>query len=408
MATLKSAALMCAVLAAASCTDKLAGLQDTLVPLGRVHVAVKGNLQPLRPIGTENETPRLRVALVWGQSYVAETFCWLHALPGDPSATAVAAAGCRDVTGFVPQLVAANAAVDANGSATLDLLTLPTAEVMVGTVDSRIAYGSVLVYDDRDGNGTLDLHRPPQAKVANLDGPGGGGDGGGGGGMHGPVPEKKRNADFVYGASFVSMTLPDKRIAFREGTFAESAFYPRYGCPAPPVGFSVLGAGGFSIADVLLALTDGKLPAQTACATETLDQAVVEIALQPTETVRDVACGAGQGGGNSGMGASSASAGSARYLEPPVVGKGFGPDLAQPWLCQSTLPKAKPDKAPPANPPKENLELVIALPPTDCKGLAHYVLRGCSNDANCASPQWDLTTHPPPWWPCPTPGGPKP
>ncbi len=400
MATLRHAWLWLALLAATSCTDKLIGLQDTLTPLGQVHVVVKGDLGPLRPKGTEAETPRLRVALVWGQTYVAETFCWLNSLPGDPSATAVAAAGCRDVAGFVPQLVGANAAVGADGTATIDLLNLPTAEVMVGTVDARIAYGSILVYDDRDGNGTLDLHRPNRQQ-------GPGGQGGGGGPPTGPQgPDKK--VDYVYGASFLSMTLPDKRIAFREGTFAESAFYPRQGCSPPPVGFSVLGAGGFSIADVLLALKTGGLPAETNCSTETLEQAVVEIALQATETVRDVACTTGGGGATgSGANASSSSAGSARYQQPPTTtSKDPSPDLKQPWVCQSTRPKAKPGTPAPTTP--DNFELVLAQPPADCKGLTHFILRGCSNDANCKAPQWDQTAHPPSWWPCPKPGTVKP
>ena len=393
MAALKRLTQLGALLLVASCADPLVGLHDTLTPLGRIRVVVHGDLGPLRPAGTEAETPHLRVALVWGQQYIAETFCWIHALPGDPSATAVAAAGCRDVAGFVPQLVGDNIAVTPEVPTTIDLINLPTAEVMVGSVNSRVAYGSLLVYDDRDGNGTLDLHRAVRVQDQ---GPGGGD---GPGGTKGGEPTKK--VDFVYGASFVSMTLPDKRIAFREGTFdATSAFYPRAGCSDPPIGFSVLGAGGFSIADAIASVLKLENPQETACTNQSLDEGVVEIALQATETVRDVACTVTRGGGSS---SGTSSSGSANYREAPDK----TPDLHQPWVCQSTRHAAKagaPGLVQPPTQPPDNIELVLALPPSDCKQLLHYVLRGCPNDANCSEPQWDLSAKPPAWWPCPIGG----
>lgn len=393
MAALNGRFVLAGLLLLASCSDRLVGLHDTLTPLGRIHVLVHGDLASLRPAGTEAETPRLRVALVWGQQYMAETFCWLHALPGDPSATAVAAAGCRDVAGFVPQLVGDDVDVTPEVPTTIDLLNLPTAEVMVGSVDSRVAYGSLLVYDDRDGNGTLDLHRTirPQDQPP--------GKGGGPGGPKGGEPAKK--VDFVYGASFVSMTLPDKRIAFREGTFdATSAFYPRAGCSEPPVGYSVLGAGGFSIADVIASVLKLENPPETACTNQSLDDGVVEIALQATETMRDVACTVVRAAGS---GSATSSAGSANYREPSEK----SPDLRQPWVCQSTRHAAKAGAGGLVQPPTttpDNIEMVLAMPPSDCKQLVHYVLRGCSNDANCATPQWDLSAKPPAWWPCPIGG----
>ena len=54
--------------------------------------------------------------------------------------------------------------------ASIDLFSLPGADVMVGDPTSRVAYGSVVVYDD-DGDGTLDLaipHRTPNGGPAAM------------------------------------------------------------------------------------------------------------------------------------------------------------------------------------------------------------------------------------------------
>ena len=51
------------------------------------------------------------------------------------------------------------------------------------------------------------------------------------------------------------------------------------------------------------------------------------------------------------------------------------------------------------------MELLVAASSDGCKGLGHYILRGCNTGPDCTTINaWDYTTtaNPPPaWWPCP-------
>lgn len=390
-----------------ACQGDILGLADSPQPLATVQVQVTGDLTPLRPQETLGETPQLRVAVVWAGTYVPDPFCALYsALPGDPTASAVAAAGCRDIFGFVPQKVAESAPVDASGRATLQLDALPVANVLVGEVTGRYGWASLVVYDDRNGNGTLDLVRV-QNNVQ-PGGMGGGGPGGGGGGPGGGAAPVVVKADMVYGASLISMTQPDQRLAYREGSFDGSGwFYPRSECSDPPVGFSLVSAGGFAAVDGLLALAKGEQPAQDAatCKTASLDS-VVSIALQATPTVREVACSTqGQG-----------STGSIRYTRPDmeVPAGGTPPELLRPWACVPIqfspcllgLPIPGLDCS--TYNASDRPALAVASAPGTCKGTTHYILRGCSTNAACEQPEWDFSTPAkrPPWWPCSGGAGP--
>src|SRR6185369_9462206 len=196
-------------------------------------VVVHGDLASLRPAGVA-DVHALRVALVWGAQWLTEPFCVLPA--ESPEAAAVIDAGCRDPFGFVPAAVSVGVPIDVDVPTTLTLVQLPSADVMVGDVTARVAYGSLVVFDDRDDSGTLELAMPQRAPS---------------GGRQGRPPQGgTTSADVIYGASFLTMTVPDQRVAYREGAFdAASAFYPRAGCELPPPpGFSVLAAGGFSAA----------------------------------------------------------------------------------------------------------------------------------------------------------------
>jgi hypothetical protein len=178
------------------------------------------------------------------------------------------------------------------------------------------------------------------------------------------------------------MTLPDQRVAYREGNFdASAAFYPRAGCPAPPPGFSLVAAGGFTAQAALAAALTGRRPAEdvTTCATAALDQAVI-VPLRAPGEIEELACTRGAGG-------------TTRYRAPPVE----APDLStRTWAC-AHLPQLGAGSGG-AGP----FQLVVAAPPDNvCKGLSHYTLRGCNNDATCATPAWDRTGSPPSWWPCP-------
>ncbi|HEY3353087.1 MAG TPA: hypothetical protein VGQ83_07575, partial [Polyangia bacterium] len=359
--------------AVASCGD-LVGFGGPATPLATVQVQVTGDPAPFAPSWTAGAPPRLRVALVWGQQWLPEPLCLLP--PASDAAAAVIAAGCPDLLGFVPARVAADAAVAPDGTARLELMTLPGADVMVGDVTARVAYGSVYVYDDRNGNGTLDLDELHQ----------------GGGEHHTPALTAdagiELDADIIYGASFISMTLPDQRLAFREGAFnAVMAFYPRGGCPEPPPGFSLLTAGGFSLADAIAAQLAGQLPQEdpATCGAAPLDAAVVTVPVQAPEPIKQLAC------------VPRNTSGTARYRDPPADQD--APDLANlTWAC-APLPRLPGDDGGVAS---TATQLVVAGPPAaPCRSLTHYTLRGCEDDPACPTAAWDLTATPPAWWPCP-------
>jgi hypothetical protein len=238
-----------------------------------------------------------------------------------------------------------------------------------------VGYASLIVYDDRNGSGTLELRRSARfTGPADLPADAGPFDADAG-------PFDRLPPDVVYGASFVSMTKPDERIGYREGGFdALAAFYPRAGCDPPPDGFSILSAGGFSATAALAAALQGKLPAEdpASCGEAVLTAGMVEVPLAAPANVSQLVC-------------VPRTNGFARYREPSDM-----PDLStRPWACAS-IPSLGGGGS------TTEKQLVVAGAPDDpCVSLSHYVLKGCRNDAACATPDWDLTATPPSWWPCP-------
>jgi hypothetical protein len=373
-------ALAIAAVAAASC-GKLVGLGGPVTPLATIRVEVPGEVAPFIPDSGAGLTPNLRVTLVWGQEWLPEPLCLL---PADSDAGAeVKAAGCPDILGFVPARVAADAPLAADGTATLELINLPSADVMVGDVTARVAYGSIYLYDDRNGNGTLDLRAPPDR---------------GEGRDQSPVADAGTDpdVDVVYGASLISMTLPDQRIAFREGAFnATIAFYPRAGCPDPPPLFSILSAGGFSLEEALVAAALGQLPQEdpATCGEATLDEGVFSVPPQAPEPIKQLRC------------LPADSAGFTSYRGPPD----HAPDLQNlTWACVP-LPRLPGDDGgvEDGGVDVSGMEqLVIASPPgMECRNVWHYIPRGCRDDPACATPTWTTDWTSPDggvaaWWPC--------
>lgn len=381
------------VLVVGACGDPIAGLTESPDPLLSFNVKVVGDLSKFLPAGEDASSVRLRAALVWGAVPAPSEFCTRNALglSGDASATAVYFQGCKDVFAFVPKLTQATADVRPDGTATIELMHLPTAEVLVGTPEGRVAHGSIVIFDDRNGNGTLNLSRANHEYVCREDGRGpngngpsncppefgdvdasdtgdaSGGDGqGADGGTSGQVnnrgggepgrngqefgqdEENNEPLDYIYGASFKSMLLPHVRITFREGSYTiGSFFYPTLGCAAPPGGFSAIAVSG--------------LPTKSTCEAKKLADTVVEVALQATETISDFGC------------------------EPQSFhfhDSRRAPDLNQPWVCL------------------DGNALIGANKPSTCKGLAAVSLRGCRQSHECAAPDWDDHEDPPDWWPC--------
>jgi len=349
---------------------KPVGLNGTVTPIAKLQVQATGDLAAVAPGGSVDALAGLRVAVMWGMPWQPEPFCVLT--PESPEVAAVMDAGCPDNFRFVPDRPAADAPLTASLGATLDLVDLPSADVMVGDLTARVAYASFILYDDRNGNGALDLRHPPRRR------------------RHGnqPVPEDDAGAtgprDQIYGASFISMTQPDRRLAFREGAFnAKQAFYPRKGCDQPPHGYSLLSAGGFSPSEALATALQGEFPAEDpATCAATLPNDRVEIPVQLPEGLSQLACTVTDSGGDT------------TYREAPKDPV----DLTnRAWACAHFPHLPSDDAGVP-----DGWQLVVSTPFSDaCKGLAHYTLRGCDNDPACATPGWDFTNTPPAWWPCP-------
>lgn len=366
MAALSVSAIAAAALLA-GCGD-LEGFGGEVPPLATIRFEVTGDFEAVRAPGATGE--RLRVAIVWGAQWLPEPLCFLP--PESSEVAAAIAAGCRDPLGFVPDRAADSVAIEPNAPSSISLFELPSADVMVGDVTSRIAYAALIVFDDRDGTERLELGRSRNAPD--------GGDGGGG-----PDPDDDPD-DLVYGSSFVSMTEPDVRVVLREGGYNErAAFYPRRGCGAPAPGFSLAAAGGFTREAAIAAAIAGEVPAQdpATCREGPTEDEVIAVPLRQAAEVAETGC--------RGRRADS----SVRYRRPeteppdltnrvaacakvPDFGTGGGPGIVQ-WVVSSRSDER-------------------------CKGLTHFVLRGCDEDAACALPEWDLTATPPAWWPCPLQG----
>ena len=394
------------LLVVAGCAEGVVGMEETLTPLATVRVR-------LAPGTDVSDLQRPRVGLVWGGQTLAEPTCWLAALGLAGDAQAVAEVGCRDPLGFYPEEAGVSVPLQADGTAEIPLYALPSADWMVGDLTARLTYASVVLFDDGDGDQSLNLRFPwwgrgrawVPAELRDEADFGGGGGGGGDGPPQSQDDDDEGERDTIHAASFVSMTRPDVRLSFREGGFdAVSAYYPRVGCEAPPVGYSLVGSGGFDAATAVLAFGKGELPQASDCFATTLQAGVVELARESTRTLTPVGCVRGN---------SSGSNGAPRYREPPETA---------PWIPYATwacLPlgaagsgilgaAGNPGSGKPAGdgrgagdaPETKADDLVVAYPLESCPALRHYTLRGCRNDPRCEVPEWDLTETPPSWWPC--------
>jgi hypothetical protein len=352
-------------LALAGC-GKLQGFGGPAPPLASFEVTFSGDLTQLLPAGV-GDVHALRLALVWGAQWLTEPFCVLT--PESADADAVIKAGCRDEFSFVPLEVGASVPLASAGPTSLVLDALPSADVLVGDITARVAYGSIVVFDDRDDSGTLDLATPQRTAS-------GRGDRQGGGNTVDP-------ARVIYGASFVTMTAPDRRVAYREGGPPTGAFYPRQGCDPPAPGFSVVGAGGFPAAAGLAAALAGQLPAEdpSTCFASAPEATTIDLVAAPPAPVDEVGCD------------ERVQDGSTRYREPPAS----SPDFTNRQTACAHLPTFDTG----GGAMSTLIQLVVSGHPTDqCKGLTHYTLRGCRENVTCPVPDWDYTAAPPAWWPC--------
>jgi hypothetical protein len=354
MATVKPVVLV----ALAACGN-VEGFGGPVPPIVSFEVTATGDLASVRPPGDPG-TPNLHAALVWGRQWLVEPLCILP--PENDAAAAVIAKGCRDPFGFVPALVGADVPIEIGTPATIDLYTRPGTDVMVGDLTARVAYASIVIYDDKDANDTLNLAVPNRPQQP---GPMGGND-------------VTQVPDIVYGASFSAMTSADVRVAYREGTFIQSGFYPRAGCGDPMPGFSVLAAGGFTADAAVQATLAGTLPLEPdgSCAEQLPAAATFTVPVQPPAGLTEMKC------------TERITDSSVRYREP---GADPPADLDMRTIACVHVPSF--------GAPSDVIELVITGRPDDsCVGLTHYILKGCREGPQCGSPDWD--DAPPSWWPC--------
>lgn len=357
-----------ALIVLAGCGD-LSGFSGAVPPLATITIQATGDIEAVRAPNAPD--PDLHVALVWGTQWLPEPTCFLP--PDSPELAAVVAAGCRNPLSFTPARVTADAPLVPGEPVSLSVFELPSADLMVGDVTARVGYASLVIYDDRDGDGVLRLARPRRLPT-------------GGPEMGPPDPDPPPSSSIVYGASFVAMTEPDTRLAFREGAFFESGFYPRHGCGAPLPAFSLLSAGGFSFADAVAATAAGTLPAEdpTSCVETAPEARTIQVPLRAPAEVAEVRC------------EQRREDSSVRYRRPPTDAI----DLANlPHAC-AKIPNLGGDPIAPDG----TIQLVVGSASDQaCKGLTHYTLLGCDDASTlvCDVPEWDYRAEPPAWWPCP-------
>lgn len=351
----------------AGCGD-LDNFGGTAPPLATITVSTTGDFATVQQPDTG--AADLHVALVWGEQWFPEAVCFLP--PESPEVAAVVAAGCRNPLAFSPSRVTAVAPLVPDEPVSLAITDLPAADLMVGTVDARVGYASFVVFDDRDHDGVMQLPRPQRLF----------GGGGPGPDMPGPAPY----VSVVYGASFVAMTEPDTRLAFREGDFIESGFYPRHGCGEPLPAFSLLSAGGFTFEQAIAATAAGMLPAQdpTTCSEAPATDVAVTIPFRPVAEVAEAACEQRRDDS------------SVRYRQPPDD----APDFTDRTYACASIPNLGGDPIA----PEGTVQLLVSSRADEpCKSLSHFTLFGCDENTSlqCDAFEWDFRENPPAWWPCP-------
>jgi hypothetical protein len=343
LANVALAAVGCSTAALVGCGD-LQGLSPAdLPPLVTIHVRATGDLDAVRR--PSDRPPRLRATVLWGEPWLPDASC----LPPieNPDHAAVVQSGCGDLLGFKRGFdIVTDMPVAADGTAAIDLYSLPAR--LYGDMYSQIAYGSVIVYDDGNGNDILDPFS---------------------------------GEDIVYGASFSSMTQPDTRIAFRHGEFdARSAYYPRRGCQPPPEGYSQVSASGFTLQDAIDAQARGELPMQdpAQCRQDPLDRELV-VPLRSPDGLEELACFPFP-----------------YYVSPPL------PQLFPDGVDLKMACTSIPDRGTGRAHGRWQLLMTTTLPRdylAGCRTIQHMVLRGCQDDPLCVVPDWDVPA--PDWWPCP-------
>ena len=345
-----------------SCQQKIYGLDNQLTPLAELKLSVlQSDLEQL-PIETRS---RLRFGLVWLGINIPSTWCAerLSSILLGEAFSSVEFAEltqlselCRNPLGVAPILAGpsvaledASSVISEDGLITQSIVftALPPSEVLIGTPDARIAYASLVIFEDLNDNGILDI-----------------------GQSHPPIfwdelePRRNRNddsvkesrfsfddydsADQLYSSSFNSLLDSHQRLVFREGRFNESYFYPLGGCTPPP---------GFSYLNV-----DGDFQ-EASCTASPIDEPIVLTLTKPSLSLQEAICAPAD----------------VWLFQPPIN----EPDSHYQYTCLSPN------------------ELAASDPEQNCKNLSIIQLVDCPiNEPNCNDAEWDVRDQVPEWWPC--------
>lgn len=174
----------------------------------------------------------LRAGLIWAGVPVFVPYCFEYGTnPLKPLQipTEVAETGCRDPFLMAPGPVGPSVALEPGAdSFEIPIVQLPSAEVLIGTREARAAYASIVIFDDVDQDGQLDLSR----------GCGRFGDNG-------------RGRETIYASSFTDLNERQTRLSYVEGPFdQDSFFYPHPRCRSLPTeGFSIWEVDGIFESD---------------------------------------------------------------------------------------------------------------------------------------------------------------
>jgi hypothetical protein len=294
-------------------------------------VVIKGHVDASSLIRTHPSSALLG-ALIWASVPQVNPVCVEFQ-------DAVTAPACPDPLGVFTGEIQASVAVDGDGNFELPLFHLPAARVSVGDAVTRIAYGTLVVVEDVNGDGQLTFVLPSGGRRRRAL----------------PPVSNPSDPDLIVAATFSSLRVDQRRIVFREGGFVrDSYFYPAPGCDDPPEGLSVMMAGAYVDAS----------HAMGPCAYATTEGRLELTPLSPTDGLA---------------------------LECRAV-------QAQPNVQQPVG-----DEPPSGNPTKTcfGANVLATVYSGPCPYLRSYALAGCQEDPMCASPEWNLTLAPPSWWSCP-------
>jgi hypothetical protein len=308
-------------------------LGATSGPLETLHGHVDVSAWPKPP------TAPLLGVLVWAAVPAVNPVCLLH--PDD----ARIAAACPDPFGVFLGATETWAAVDADGNFDLPLAHLPDAGNTVGDSSVRLAYGTLLVMEDLDGDRAPTLVPPPNGEDGNL-------------------TFSTVHPDRVGAASFYHLRAPQKRVVYREGSGAlGSYFYSAPGCDPPRDGFWIMTAAPYVDANTSAG------PCTYASTDERVEVPALGAAGDPITDPTALLCRSFQNDGTVRRAVGSPNAPSSGYQSAC-----FGGNL---------------------------LAAVYTHTRGICSLIRSYALEGCALNPDCPNPDWNDTTSPPSWWPCP-------